>query len=81
MVVNSFNITNVNIREMNSNLTGILPDPDMNAFIVSFINQNYKSLYGPIITQTRPVWEPIVLDTANKILQHIPFNLNQKDRK
>lgn len=81
MVVNSFNITSVDIRNMNANLTGIVPDPELNAFVVAFINQNYQQLYGPIIAQTRSVWEPIVLDTANKVLRHIPFDLNQKDRK
>lgn len=53
--------------------TGLLPDPDLNELAIQFVNQVWDRLYEQMFPQTRQIWEPIFLNSINKIFGRVPF--------
>lgn len=75
MVIQVVNPMKVELNGFNAQLTGLFPDPDLNAFLVEFINQNWRALYQPFLTSTKMAWAPIFLGIANKIFKQVPYNI------
>lgn len=73
MIFKKFDLDNLQIRGMNINATGLFPDPDVNAFVLEFVNQYWESLYQQILPQLKSVWEPITLGSINKIFSRVPY--------
>lgn len=61
------------MKDFKADITGLLPDPDVNAFVLEFINQNWRSLSGILIGQTKAIWEPLHLDIINILFKKVPF--------
>lgn len=73
MIFKKFDLENLQIKGMSINATGLFPDPDVNAFVLEFVNQYWESLYQQILPQLKSVWEPITLGSINKIFGRVPF--------
>lgn len=61
------------IQNMKVSATGLFPDPDVNQFAVEFLNQYWELLYKQFYPATRGVWEPVILNTVNKIFDRVPY--------
>lgn len=73
MLVKTFDVSGVDLKNFKVNMTGLLPDPDLNTFALEFINQNWKALYADVVVQTRAIWEPIFLSLINCFFERVPF--------
>lgn len=74
MVIKSLDVTNSQIQNFKANITGLVADPDVNSFILEFINQNWKIFLDQFLDQTKSGWEPTYLNIFNKIFGKIPFD-------
>lgn len=72
-MIKAFEVTNLDIQTMHLNATGIFAEPELNTFVIEFVNQYWKSFYKQILPQARSMYEPIVLDAVNKIFGRVPF--------
>ncbi|XP_063701013.1 uncharacterized protein LOC134831264 [Culicoides brevitarsis] len=73
MIFKKFDLDNLQMKGMSINATGLFPDPDVNAFVLEFVNQYWETLYKQILPQVKSAWEPITLGYVNKIFGRIPF--------
>lgn len=64
---------NPRTRNMKIFATGLVPDPDINQLAVDFVNTYWDEVYVQFFMQTRPTWEPFLLDIVNKFFAKIPF--------
>lgn len=71
-------LTKFNIEPTLGNMrfyaTGLMPDPLLNDAVVEFVNQNWRTAYKPIISETRSTWEPEFLKLSNEYFSHLPFD-------
>lgn len=72
-MIRAFEVADLDIKTMQFNATGIFAEPELNAFVVEFVNQYWKSFYKQILPQARTMYEPIVLEAVNKIFGRVPF--------
>lgn len=72
-MIKAFEVAELDIQKMNFNATGIFPEPELNAFVIEFVNQYWKSFYKQILPQARSMYEPIVLEAINKVFARVPF--------
>ncbi|XP_063697626.1 uncharacterized protein LOC134828579 [Culicoides brevitarsis] len=73
MMVKAFEVSDLNIDKMRFNVTGIFEDPELNNFINEFVNSQWKNFYKQVLPQARSMYEPIALDSVNKIFGRVPF--------
>ncbi|XP_055382002.1 uncharacterized protein LOC129612437 [Condylostylus longicornis] len=54
--------------------TGLFPDPAINTVVLDFANQYWPELVKTVLPQTKSIWEPLILESANKFLRSIPID-------
>uniref|UniRef100_A0A336KVT5 CSON001102 protein n=1 Tax=Culicoides sonorensis TaxID=179676 RepID=A0A336KVT5_CULSO len=73
MMIKAFEVAKLDIKNMEFNATGIFPEPELNEFVVQFVNQYWSTFYHQLLPQARSMYEPIVLEAINKVFARVPF--------
>lgn len=73
MISKAFEIGDSDIREVKIKANGIFPDPELNAFVVEFMNKYWHSTYRLLLSYTKSSYEPLVIEEINKFLGRVPL--------
>lgn len=64
---------NPKVKNMKIFATGLVPDQDINQLAVDYVNTYWEDVYLQFFLQTRPSWEPFLIEITNKFFAKIPF--------
>lgn len=74
MKIAEFDMSNIQLKKFKLEGTGFVPDPDLNQLAMEFVNQNWRQFYTHFIPSTKATWEPLFLETLNKLFERVPFD-------
>uniref|UniRef100_A0A336KJZ6 CSON011979 protein n=1 Tax=Culicoides sonorensis TaxID=179676 RepID=A0A336KJZ6_CULSO len=72
--IKGFELLNLDTKLLQIEATGLFPDPDVNAFAVQFINQEWKYLFQQLVPSVKKIWGPVCMEVAKNFFEQIPYS-------
>ena len=61
------------MKQYRSDISGLIPDPNLNKLIVELINNSWPVMSDTILDNARGIYEPLLLKELNSFFKVVPF--------